>query len=145
MSVKERERAKVLERVSRGEMTLKEAADMTGVSYWQMKRLRKRFEKDGDQGLVHRGRGKPGNRGYKEELKRRVIDRYREKYPDFGPTLAAEKMEKEWDPVRLNEGLGSHTREIKGHKDAVGVERVVTEGAALLKACTCIKRVGSTK
>ncbi len=66
MSVKERERAKVLERVSRGEMTLKEAADMTGVSYWQMKRLRKRFEKDGDQGLVHRGRGKAGNRGYKE-------------------------------------------------------------------------------
>jgi len=24
-----------------------------------MKRLKKRFEKDGDQGLVHRGRGNP--------------------------------------------------------------------------------------
>ena len=60
MSVKERERAKVLERVSRGEMTLKEAADITGVSYRQMKRLKKRFEKDGDQGLVHRERGKAG-------------------------------------------------------------------------------------
>ena len=52
MSVTERERAKVLERVSRGEMTLKEGADITGVSYRQMKRLRKRFEKDGDQGKL---------------------------------------------------------------------------------------------
>jgi transposase len=50
--------------------TLKEAAEMTGVSYRQMKRLKKRFEKDGDQGLVHQGRGKAGNRGHKEELKK---------------------------------------------------------------------------
>ncbi len=85
--------------MSRGEMTLKEGADMTGVSYRQMMRLRKRFEKDGDQGLVHRGRGKPGNRGYKEELKKRGLEKYKERYPDFGPTLAAEKLEKEGDLV----------------------------------------------
>ena len=55
----------MLDRLSRVEMTLKEAADLTGVSYRQMKRLKKRFEKDGDLGLVHRGRAKPGNRGHK--------------------------------------------------------------------------------
>ena len=97
MSAKERDRSKVLERVGRGELTLKEAAEMTGVSYRQMKRLKKRFEKDGDQGLVHQGRGKAGNRGHKEELKKRVLEKYKERYPDFGPTLAAEKLEKEGD------------------------------------------------
>ena len=67
MSVKERERAKVLERVSRGEMTLTEGADMTGVSYRQMMRLRKRFEKDGDQGLSKGKAGKSGVQGRAEK------------------------------------------------------------------------------
>ena len=88
-----------------------------------MKRLKKRFEKDGDQGLVHRGRGKPGNRGQNEELIIRVIDRYKERYPDFGPTLAAEKMAKEGDPVNaesfrqwlIKEGLWQGRRKRSAH------------------------------
>ncbi len=124
MSAKERDRSKVLERVGRGELTLKEAAEMTGVSYRQMKRLKKRFEKDGDQGFVHQGRGKAGNRGHKEELKKRVLEKYKERYPDFGPTLAAEKLEKEGDLVNaetlrqwlIKEGLWQRKRKRSAHR-----------------------------
>ena len=124
MSAKERDRSKVLERVGRGELTLKEAAEMTGVSYRQMKRLKKRFEKDGDEGLVHQGRGKAGNRGHKEELKKRVLEKYKERYPDFGPTLAAEKLEKEGDLVNvetlrqwlIKEGLWKRKRKRSAHR-----------------------------
>jgi hypothetical protein len=55
-----------------------------------MKRMNKRFRKYGDKGVVHRG--VPGNRGYKKELKQNIIAGYRERYPDFGPTFAAEKL-----------------------------------------------------
>jgi len=53
-----------------------------------------------------------------------VIDRYREKYPDFGPTLAAEKMEKEGDPVNaetlrqwlIKAGLWKRKRKRSAHR-----------------------------
>lgn len=41
---------------------------------------------------MHRSRGRPSNRGYKERFKKVVMARYEERYRDFGPTLAAEKL-----------------------------------------------------
>ena len=92
MSLKERERLKVLARVKRGELKLKEAADLMSLSYRQCRRIYKRQRELGDRGLVHRSRGRPSNRGYQAEFKSRVLTRYQERYPDFGPTLAAEKL-----------------------------------------------------
>jgi len=42
--------------------------------------------------LVHRSRGQPSNRGHQAQFKAAVLARYQERYPDFGPTLAAEKL-----------------------------------------------------
>lgn len=100
MSTKERERLKVLARVKKSEMKLKEAAELLGVSYRQAKRQYGRYREEGDKGLVHRGRGRAGNRGYSQDFKKKVIARYQERYPDFGPTLAAEKLEE--DGYKLN-------------------------------------------
>jgi transposase len=75
MSAKERERLKVFERVQKGELTLKQAAELTGVSYRQVKRQYRRYGQEGDGGLVHQGRGKEGNRGYGREFKEAVIAR----------------------------------------------------------------------
>ena len=47
--------------------------------------------------------------------------------------------------VCFAEGLGGRLSEIKGHKDAVRIKLVVTEGAALLKAGTDIERVCGPK
>jgi hypothetical protein len=92
MSGKERERLKVLARVKRGELNLKEAAELLAVSYRQCRRLYKRQRELGDRGLVHRSRGRPSNRGHQASFKSAVLARYQERYPDFGPTLAAEKL-----------------------------------------------------
>src|ERR1043166_8973680 len=92
MSRKERERLKVFARVKRQELTLKEAAELTGLSYRHCRRSYKRQQAVGDRGLVHRSRGRPSNRGHDSRVKSQVLTRYREQYPDFGPTLAAEKL-----------------------------------------------------
>lgn len=92
MSAKERERLKLFERVKRDELSVKEAAEICGLSYRQTRRLYKRYRQGGDRGLVHRGRGRPSNRAQPAAFKATVLGRYQERYPDFGPTLAAEKL-----------------------------------------------------
>ena len=92
MSQRERERLKVFERVKRGELRQMEAAEVCGLSYRQTRRLYGRYRELGDRGLVHRGRGRPSNRQYGSEFRQAVLARYQERYPDFGPTLAAEKL-----------------------------------------------------
>lgn len=92
MSLKERERLKVLSRVEGGGLKLTEAAEILGVRYRTVLRSLKRYREKGDAGLVHLGRGKPSNRGAPAALKEAILARYDERYPDFGPTLAAEKL-----------------------------------------------------
>ncbi len=92
MSQRERERLKLFERVKRHEMSLTEAAEICGLSYRQTRRLYKRYREIGDRGLVHQGRGRPSNRAHPATFKVAVLARYQERYADFGPTLATEKL-----------------------------------------------------
>ncbi len=92
MSSQERERLKLFERVKREELSVKDAAGICSLSYRQTRRLYKRYRESGDRGLVHRGRGRPSNRAQPAAFKATVLARYQERYPDFGPTLAAEKL-----------------------------------------------------
>ncbi|KKM19230.1 hypothetical protein LCGC14_1657760 [marine sediment metagenome] len=94
MSCKELARKSILELVLAGQITLVEASRRMGLSYRQALRVKERFERDGDSGLVHRGRGQPSNRGYPVSFRAKVLQRYRQRYKDhdIGPTLAAEKL-----------------------------------------------------
>jgi Integrase core domain. len=95
MSKGERDWLKVLERVKKKQITLKEASSIMGVSYRQGRRRNRRFKEEGDKGLTHRGRGRASNRSIEGETRKAIIERYQERYEDFGPTLAAEKLGKE--------------------------------------------------
>jgi hypothetical protein len=101
MSRKERQRLGLMSRVKLGELLLKEAAYEMGVTARQAVRIKKRFEANGAEGLVHRSRGMPSNNSCTTEFRRRVLKIYRERYGDFGPTLACEKMA-EYDGVTVN-------------------------------------------
>jgi transposase len=103
MSAKERERLKIFERVRRGELQQKEAAALCQLEYRYLRRLYQRYCKQGDCGLVHQGRGRPSNRAYAAAFKAAVLQRYQEWYPDFGPTLAAEKLALEGLVVKAND------------------------------------------
>src|SRR5258708_34436752 len=46
----------------------------------------------GPEALVSRRRGRPSNRAYPGDLRDMATGIIRERYPDFGPTLAAEKL-----------------------------------------------------
>ena len=95
LSVKERRRMELLSRVKGKGLKLVEAARLLGLSYRQVKRVWKRYQVEGDGGLVHRSRGRRSNRGKSEAFRQRVLKRYREQYADFGPTLACEYLERE--------------------------------------------------
>jgi len=95
MSDKERRRLGVMVRVGFGDLKLKDASKILGISYRQTKRIRKRHLEEGDIGLVHRSRGRESGRGYKEDLRSFVFDLYRERYSGFGPTLFSEKLQED--------------------------------------------------
>jgi transposase len=125
MSRKERKRLEAFSRVKLGGMTLGEAGELLGLSYRQTKRAWSRYQSEGDAGLVHRLRGRAPNRHSPEELKQQSLALYRQQYADYGPTLAAECLEKE-DGVKvsvttlrrwlLQEGLLERRRKRRLHR-----------------------------
>jgi hypothetical protein len=57
-----------------------------------VRRIVKGILKEGDEGVVHKLRGKEGNRKIGVSFKKKVLDLYRKSYWDFGPVLASEKL-----------------------------------------------------
>jgi transposase len=95
MSRKERKRLEAFSRIKTGGMTLVEASELLGLSYRQTKRAWSRYQSEGDAGLVHRLRGRAPNRHLPEKTKQQSLALYRERYADYGATLATECLEKE--------------------------------------------------
>jgi transposase len=95
MGEKERLRGKILEMVKRNHMTLKAASAMLRVSYRQAKRLYSAYRKNGGAGLIHGNQGKRSGNRTEEALLEAALEAYRNRYSDFGPTFAAEKMAEE--------------------------------------------------
>ena len=95
MGAKERRLAVIMAGVQAGELNLVGAAAVLGLSYRQTKRVWRRYRTAGDAGLVHRLRGRPGPRRKPPELRAQVLARHAQRYPDFGPTLAAEYLARE--------------------------------------------------
>jgi len=95
MSGKERIWLEALGRVKRKEMTLVEASEVMDLSVRQTRRVWKRFKAKGAAGLIHRLRGRASNRRLSEDVRERIVKRHLERYGDFGPTLACEKLVEE--------------------------------------------------
>ncbi len=95
MSQKERKRLVLMAGVKKGELRLVQAAALAGLSYRQIKRVWRRYQDQGDGGLVHRLRGRASPRRTVPELRAKILARVKERYEDFGPTLAAEYLAQE--------------------------------------------------
>ena len=94
MSVKELRRVSVIRQTREQNLTQVEAATLLGLTPRHIRRLLARVEQAGDQGLAHRGRGKPSNRRISARVKTKALTLYENQYGDFGPTLAAEQLAK---------------------------------------------------
>src|ERR1700722_13559961 len=92
MSDRELTRLRVMIDLTDGRLTPEAAATLMGIGRRQLFRLRRSFGSDGPSALISRKRGRPSNRKHGETFQRTVLALVREYYPDFGPTLAVEKL-----------------------------------------------------
>jgi len=92
MSSKETERIPVMEKLVKKQLKQKEAGKMLGITVRHVRRVLVRYKKDGLRGLVHKSRGKESNRAIDAKEKERAIELITEKYGDFGPAFALEKL-----------------------------------------------------
>ncbi len=92
MSIKELRRLHVIRKVMEKAITQVKAVGLLGLTVRHVRRLVQRVRREGDRGLVHRGRGQPSNRRIAEPVKAKVLRLYEKRYGDFGPTMAAEKL-----------------------------------------------------
>jgi hypothetical protein len=92
MSRTEIDRMSVLQDLAASRIKVADAATLMGLGRRQVFRLAKAFARHGPEALVSRRRGRPSNRSYPSAWRAEVLGIIRERYPDFGPTLAAEKL-----------------------------------------------------
>lgn len=96
MSQKERDRLKVLDEASKGQITQKQAAMQLRISARQVRRLLQRLGQVGDRAVVHGLRGRTSNRRISGETQQRAVELLRQPCcRDFGPTFAAEHVSKQ--------------------------------------------------
>jgi len=74
MSSKERRSLIELSRVKDGQQTLIEAAERLEFTCRHVRRVNKRFQQEGEQGLIHRGRGRGSNRSFPEAFRQECLE-----------------------------------------------------------------------
>src|SRR5690242_15850723 len=92
MSKQEFSRLDVLLRVRSGRLRVTDACALIGVQRRQVFRLLRGLKQDGATSLLSKRRGKPSNHRLPAEVRTLALSIVRERYADFGPTLAAEKL-----------------------------------------------------
>jgi transposase len=122
MSEKEIKKTEMMSQLAEKQITQRMAAEHLGISVRQVKRLWIKYQKQGAEGLINKSRGKPSHNQLDEEVKKRVVDLILERYRDFGPTLATEKLlkvhgikisDESVRKIMIAEGLWKHRRKRK--------------------------------
>jgi transposase len=92
LSRRETKRLHIIHQALDKRITQKTAAELVGLSSRQLRRMLKRVREEGDDGISHRSRGKVSNRRVPRKIKEKALKLFKEKYHDFGPTFASEKL-----------------------------------------------------
>src|ERR1700692_3380371 len=92
MSKQEFTRLDVLLRVQSGRLRVADACALIGLGRRQVFRLLRGFKQDGAATLLSKRRGRPSNRRLPDEVRTLALSLVRERYPDFGPAFATEKL-----------------------------------------------------
>ena len=92
MSERDVQRIRVLSEVLGGRRTVVSASTLLDVTPRQARRLLRRLRDDGGGAIPHRLRGRPSNHRITPEVRAYAISLIGERYADFGPALAAEKL-----------------------------------------------------
>jgi transposase len=83
---------KIINQTLEGKLTNRQAAEELDITVRQVQRLKIKVRENGVTGLVHGNRERKPNNTFLPEFVEHVIEIIKEKYYDFGPTLATEKL-----------------------------------------------------
>lgn len=100
MSKKEIDRLRIFHRVMDKQLTQVYGAALLGITDRQVRNLLCKIRRDGDKGIVHGNRGRRAPNKMPEDDEERIGRLIERKYPDFGPTLASEKLS-ELDGIKV--------------------------------------------
>jgi transposase len=92
MSERDLQRIEVLSKVVGGRMTTVSAAHVLALSERQVRRLLQRIRTGGAASIRHKAIGRPSNNRISDGVRDYAMMLVRERYADFGPTLATEKL-----------------------------------------------------
>ena len=95
MTQKELSRYEIIQRLIRKEINGTEAAKQLSLTIRQVKNIKARVIKEGSKGIIHRTRGRVGNRRIKPEIIEKAKYWLKNRYHDFQPTFASEKLNEE--------------------------------------------------
>ncbi|MEN6559991.1 MAG: ISNCY family transposase [Acidobacteriota bacterium] len=102
LSREEHDRLLIVRKVMKREMSQVEAADLLNISDRQVRTLIDKVREKGAKGLAHGNRGRESPRKMAEAEEGRIVGILKDKYWDFGPTFAAEKLW-ERDGIRVSD------------------------------------------
>ncbi len=93
MTSKELSRYQVINKLISGQINGTDAAKQINLSIRQAKRLKAKVKQFGAKGLIHRNRGKSSNRRIDPKIIAKAKIFLKNRYSDFKPTFASEKLE----------------------------------------------------
>jgi hypothetical protein len=92
MSQKESNRLYVIRQALDKTITQDQAAEILGLTDRQVRRIAKSVTREGDGGVCHKSRGKRSHNRIADTIKDKAVTLCRERYKEFGPTHASEKL-----------------------------------------------------
>ena len=104
----------VMSQLAERRLTRRRAAALLGLSERQVRRLYRAFRRDGAKALASRHRGRPSNRQLASATREHALTLVRERYVDFGPTFAHQKLTEQ-------HGLAFSVETLRGWMTAAGL------------------------
>ena len=93
ITMREAKKFEVIQQIIKKEIKQKEASKILNISERQIRNLKKKVEKEGIEGVIHKNKGRPSNnKTVSEEDKKRIIELYKSKYEGFRPTFYCEQL-----------------------------------------------------
>lgn len=117
LTSEEQEKFNVLNSLIKGEMTNAKAATMLKLSLRQVKRLKRGVREKGANAVIHQLKGRGGNNHIDLSIKEKALSLVKEKYPDFSPTFASEKLAE-------HQGLTVHSQTLRKWMIQVGLWKI---------------------
>ena len=101
MTQRDLDRIKVLHQAIGKKITQDKAGELLDLCRVHINRLCQKIKKKGDRAIIHGLRGRPSNHQLPAGLAEKAVSKIKEKYSDFGPGFAAEKL-LELDKIKLS-------------------------------------------